>query len=471
MSIEAPWAKRGRETKEYEKKLFVGRKAELEIVNSKVHDIAYGGATAKPLLEFYAPRGMGKTWLLRHLEGREWGEMNGKRPIPVEINFSFASETPIVYQYIGIIELLWNQLHKRGMEELGDFSYGPKIPNPKDLNKIADDFVGRMKKKDERHIPIIIFDSTDQTQERVLEWLEEKVVFPLIQSDKILFITGGQRRLFWKYFEARRRVDPHELQPFSSEETISQLLHSGRLHFFPPDAVQRLTQGMPGLTTHLIQKFERLNKDSKSQQRHLDEIKNVVEKEYLPKNKISSRMAWDASVLRSFHTATLRSFASSWDESYAKKPEGFYLDMIQEMIDCGLVHWNMDRGGYAMTPSIQAVMRANLEDRKFLEYSINHNKAYKLNARWLHDYPEHAEHYLLNMLYHGAHLARIGYFKQNTKLQMKDFKEMWKDVISAYRGRYGDNQDIPQGHLDTLSQLLNNDQEVRELLQQTGITM
>jgi len=404
----------------YADNLFADRETEIGVVRSKI-DQAQTGKVGRSLIEFYAVKGQGKSWLLKRifnlfaLQTESPSGEYAKPPLVAHIDFDELDEKPTLHPFL-ILRQLASALLQQS-KQVGGISYLEEEgrASTKKLEKAVKEFVSFTKALMDDYVPVLVFDATDHADEKVMEWLEEKIVFPLIQSEQIIFIFAGRRRLFWKYFDVRRRVDAHELPSLSIEGSAEQFKlrnqnpQIGRLLF-------HFSKGHPEINWRILYGLQYdqgvSTVDQTAVELHhkyiLERVREIIDSEFLAGlSKEAFLLLWDTCVLRRFHTAQLRYFAGLRSEQNKKRPEGDYLDLIQQMIDIALVHWDSDEGGYVLDATVRGVMLGNLKERdqkRFIELEKN---ALELYRKWVWQYRENSQYYLCEIVYHELELLAI----------------------------------------------------------------
>lgn len=451
---------------EYANILFANRTTEIGIVTDKI-DQAQAGKITRSLIEFYAVKGQGKSWLLKRIFnlfalGTESpiSQEHTKPPLVARIDFDELVQKPASHPFL-ILRTLVSELAQQSKRTSHIPYLEERALAAKKLEKAVKEFVSFTKTLTDNYVPILIFDTTDHADEKVLEWLEEKIVFPLIQSDQVIFIFAGRRRLFWKYFEVRRRVDAHELLPLDEEGSAEQFRRrnqdplAGKL-------LDRFSKGHPYINRRILddlhnQGVSRIDQTAIEvhQGYILERVQDIIDSEFLVGlSKEAFVLLWDTCVLRRFHTAQLRYFAGLRSARNKKRPEGDYLDLIQQMIDIALVHWDSDEGGYVLDATVRGVMLENLKERdrkRFIELQENALGLYK---SWVLVYPENSQYYLREIVYHEAILLAMKERHQDEFLQ-----EFWKLLA---------NPKLPNAALEIFPQLLEKDGELMSDLSQSS---
>jgi len=408
---------------DYADNLFANRTAEIGIVTGKIDQAQTGtGKITRPLIEFYAVKGQGKSWLLKRIfnlfASQPRSQVSGeyaKPPLVAHVDFDELVEKPALHSFL-ILRKLASELHQQS-KRVGEIPYlnEERAPTAKKLEKSVTEFVRFVQTLTDKFVPVLIFDTTDHADEQVLEWLEEKIVFPLIQSDQAIFILAGRRRLFWKYFDVRRRVEAHELLPLDEQGSAEQFKlrnqdpQVGKLLF-------RFSKGHPEINWRIlygVQYDQGISTvDQTAIELHhkyiLERVREVVDSEFLVGlSKEAYELLWDTCVLRRFHTAQLRYFAGLHSAKDKKRPEGDYLDLIQQMIDIALVHWDSDEGGYVLDATVRAVMLENLKERDRKRFIELQKDALGLYKNWAVVYPENSQYYLLEIVFHESILLTM----------------------------------------------------------------
>ena len=312
----------------------------------------------------------------------------------------------------------------------------------------------------------MIFDTTDNSEEQVLAWIEEKLIFPLISKGQVLLIFGGRRALFWNYFEVRRSSQDYELLPLTQKGSSDQLKLErqdqaiGKLFF-------ALSMGHPEINWRILQglrnekKVAHLNGATIEANRKyvLGQVRDIIDSQFL--NELSREgheLLWDVLVLRRFNTDQLRHFAIQKNKKNADRLEGDYLELIQQMLDAAVVRWDSDKGGYVLDTTIRNVMLENLWGREPVRFKELQNQALEMYQEWTQKHPDNRLDYIVEFVYHRSMLYQLSKpTPENHESFVRDFDRVRINPMG-----------LPE---DQLPRLLRQDQDVTRILRITDLQL
>lgn len=404
---------------------FANRTDERELIKKRV-EAAQTGKIDHPLVEFYGVVGQGKSWLLSYVASSYWFS-NGQSPpeekptFSAKIDFdelrtSFHAEPRFLLQFL-IAQI---------KEQLAVAIPGLTIPNSlidENLSpdEQADEFTRFLTTLLDHYVPVLTFDATDKADEGLLDWLEERIVYPIVRTNRAVFVFSGRLWHRWKIFEVRRRVEPIELPPLDRAkehiEGTTELLaklnnaesenvarHLYDYAFGHPLASRMILEGLRGLEELPAAGID--TQTLETNQNIIAEIVHtrVIEERFfdeLGDHDYLKPLLWAVCILRKFNPTPLRHFAVSFiDGEHAQWPGGFYLDAIRNMQATTLVQWNSAAGGYALDSVIRKIMAKNLAMQDPGEFRRRHQEAVRLYDNWIEQFPRNAMGFLIERTFH-----------------------------------------------------------------------
>jgi len=462
--------------------LFANRNKELKLIQRRI-EAAQRGEVERSLIGFYGVVGLGKSWLVSYLANHYWFR-DGHGPFPKKPTLSakadFTSEE--FHSRFSILQAIALQIKEQLTKARPDFVL-PRllqegVSPSENIDAVANEFTGFVVGLLDHYIPVLTFDATEKADEELLDWLEKRVVYPIIRTNRAIFVFAGRRWHRWKIFEVRRRVEPIELRPFDrkKEEAVEQLARldvekaESLAHgiyeyaFGHPLASKAVFKGL----RKLVASSELL--DERVLEENLDIVKEVIldeiiEKQFfgeLGKNVYLKPLLWGICILRKFNPTPLRHFTMHFiDAEYKQKPGGFYLDAIRDMQDTTLVQWNSAAGGYILGPVVRRIMAKNLYMREPEKFRQWHQEAVALYDGWIEQYPRNAVGFLIERTFHRAWALRAdGKTEQEiNNTLVTDFSRILKTVA-----KHPDVQwDLPD-MASALSEELDKDEELKETI-------
>jgi hypothetical protein len=402
---------------------FADREGERLLIQRRV-EAAQTGEVEYPLVEFYGVVGQGKSWLLSYLTHRYWFSNNRgpslEKPIfSAKIDFGVLRTLSHSYPLLqSLTAQIREQLAKAEPDLTLPHSLKEGAPQPENVDGVAKELAEFVTGLTHRYVPVLVFDATEKADEELLDWLEEQVVYPVIRTNRAIFVFSGRLWHRWKIFEVRRRVEPVELFPLDRKreqvEGTADLLT--RLDVERAEPVARALYdyafGHP-LASKVI--FKELQGrapegvDEHTLEQNRDIIAEIVEDrvikerffDELGKHDYLESLLWGVCILRKFNPTPLRHFTVSFiDAEYVQKPGGYYLDAIRDMQETTLVQWSSAAGGYTLDPVVRKIMAKNLSMRDPAEFQRRHCEAVKLYDKWIEQFPRNAVGFLIERTFH-----------------------------------------------------------------------
>ncbi len=464
---------------------FANRSEEIDLIQQKIQ-MAQAGPILLPLVEIHGVIGLGKSWLLAEIahQFRLGNKLLAHLERPSITALVDLAKTPSLGNYFSlltdIVDQIMAQLSRVAVNVSISDSLSGRIPLvPEKKNEVARDFVQFISRLSNRFVLVLLFDTTERAEEELLEWLEDKIVHPIVRSDQVILTFAGRRPLRWRNFEVRRRIDRHELFPFRQNETIEQLL---KLRV-PADRAPALASVFQGYAFGHPLANKAIFKvaislapapkvlDEKIITVHEDAVRDGVQHQVIKRFLDEIRSDWrdrlvpliDAiSVLRKFNPTPLKYFAARFiGPDYEKKPVGFYLDAIRDMQATTLVEWSSSHGGYIIKPVVRKIMAKNSAMRDRDEFRRRNLEAQELYNRWLRQYPRNAVSLLIERCFHQTWVLRTD---SKSPIEMRDI--LVKDFQAGLR-EVMDNPEIAPDLPDmaiALKEELERDTELKELV-------
>ena len=462
--------------------LFADRNDELKLIQRRI-EAAQRGVVERPLIGFYGVVGLGKSWLVSYLADHYWFR-DGRGPLPkkptfsAKVDFSDAESRDCNFLLQSIASQVREQLTKAKPDlVLPQFLQKGVLP-PEDVDAAASEFASSIIGLLDHYIPVLTFDATEKADEGLLNWLEKRVVYPIIRTNRAIFVFAGRRWHRWKIFEVRRRVEPIELRPFDrkKEEAVEQL---ARLDVEKAESlahgIYEYAFGHPLASKAIFKELRKLVAspellDERVLEENLDTIKEVILHEVTEKQFFSELgehdylkpLLWGICILRKFNPTPLRRFTVQFiDAEYEQKPGGFYLDAIRDMQDTTLVQWSSAAGGYILGPVVRRIMAKNLYMREPEKFHRWHREAVALYDGWIEQYPRNAVGFLIERTFHRAWALRAnGKTEQEiSNALVTEFSRILRTVE-----KHPDVQwDLPD-MASALSEELDKDEELKETI-------
>lgn len=472
---------------------FADRVEQLKLVQAKV-EAAQAGLIPRPLIEIYGVIGLGKTWLLNHLAFL-FSFKNPALPQVLDRPLKMPSLSTLVdFRNYPNLDALFPLLRdvvgqiERQFAEQGEpvEMYAPlpayfrlDTPPPKSQHRdeVVVAFCEFINELAGKCVPLLIFDSTERSEEGFIDWLEEKVLFPIISTDQALLIFSGRRWRRWKIFEVRRRIEYVALDAFDQKAVGDQLekLHAEALaaslfdysfgHPLTTKAIYHTLAAQrpaaaPFVPEEVVTQEEAI-RDTVYRQvvaNHL--LREIPEAQ----REILEPLLWAICILRKFNPTPLRHFAIQFlDADYDQRPGGFYLDIIRELQDSTLVQWSSAHSGYILHPVLRRVMAKNLLMRDRDEFRRRHEEAIGLYDGWIRQFPRNAASYLLERTFHKAWALHAAWEEPPTPQVHDTLVNEIQELLSEVESHPEVQWDLPDV-ASALQEELEKDMELREIV-------
>lgn len=198
------------------------------------------------IVNFYGITGIGKTILNSQIFKRFrqdypliWLDFDPERTSPLKSNPVPLTEAMEQLRSISALRYLPDTIR------LPDGT----TASPEDINLR---FIALNVQKHETSPLIIILDHLDDLT--YWKWLQEEIIKPLLDQQRVLIICSSQSPLFWHFWELREICELHDIKPFSTTETQAFLRTSGAELL--AQSAQIALQGYPLGLDHMLKVLE-----------------------------------------------------------------------------------------------------------------------------------------------------------------------------------------------------------------------
>jgi hypothetical protein len=462
------------EPEPYDRLYFADRQRELRLIGRKVAEGLSGYSITQPLIHIWGIRGIGKSWLLRHLRSQygwapgKGGRKEGTLSTLVDfsrLRFSLRDSLTVADLLDGLVQEVEGQLGGRIEAAAGELEAFQeeldvvRAEEKRGATAVAERFVAFVNQLSHAFVPLLLFDSTDALGKDDFSWLESRLIEPVARTDRAIVIVAGRREIpRWREFGARQRLSVWELAAFPGEATLEQLEKRG--YGYLGDVVHSLSFGHPYASQVLGQALDQIAggrlvaEDFEEQHRArvvalLGQVEHELLRQVRPERHRDILRA--LSVLRKFNIESARFVLSRLlDPQYEKRGDAYYLRLYEELEDTNLVWWSTDQRGYVLGTPLRCIMDLRMQKGAPESFVRRHGEARKLYERWMERNPLDRGAFLLEALYHLA----------NT-LMGKPAQEVWRQV-EEYLGRFLTPGNFTVDGADAFLQLLVRDLELRD---------
>jgi hypothetical protein len=445
---------------------FVGRKKQISLVEERINIMRYGSSVFQALISFHGVIGIGKTMLLRELEKRTRG-----MGFPCAL-IDFAKKV-YAFSPLGKMVLLEDLAHSLTSSATYPWQPQPEGEPAEDQVQSASqaflEYVSGLT-RDQGVPAVLLFDTLEQADADLLDWLEDKVISPLIRTDHVLVIVASRAPHRWKRFEVRRRAYQERLEPFDEETTKEQLPQ--KYNVLVPDVV-RLTYGHPFGNVQVLESVRQIERDvgrpfrsadfEEYQKRLVQELVDklidpVVMKDVSRDIRRACRVV---SLARQFDVNVLRRLLTRFvEEPFAGKSAAYFLSVVGTMVKTTLVEWSSARRGYVLDQTIRRMLALNMELAARDRYKKINQELIALYEEWIERVPENRSGFIRERLYHE------GCLQSARGMSKAEIADRLCDLLKSYVDQYypmTERGEMPPG-LTALQEELSTDEELMGFL-------
>jgi hypothetical protein len=421
----------------YQELEFAAREDEIRLVERKADLARRGGGDERLVVELEGIAGVGKSWLLEHVHRTFAPRPEQGTPFVSGLAHLCAVQDPAAV--VGALcASLAAQL--KGKDKRAEALKG--------AGSLAEcqEAIGELLST---YTPVLLLDSSEDAPEPLLSALEDELIHPLVRTGRVVFVIAGRRRLRWRRYEVRRRVEHRALgllgdsgEKQEMQEMLDKLgvdpglaAELGRYAFRHPLTTRAIVEALRGqgiqpsdLTSEVLRASEAFIAD----QIHDQVIAGYLFDGVAPE---LASLLWLACIPRKFDVTPLRALAVRFypDRGYADRPSGFYLDTIRDMQDTRLVKWDSEWDGYALLPVLRQIIATNLYMRDPDTFRTWHGQAAEQYRAWIEQFPRGADGYLVEFAFHRAwHLYANGVDKEHASTEIAaECADLWQEVANT----------------------------------------
>ena len=448
----------------YQPSLFVNRETELQTVAKKVRQAQERGIVEDPLMSFWGIKGIGKTWILRHLHhlyayGAESAAVPFSAPT-FALLYTFP-DNPVQ----SLLKHVARVLAEEALTQLSS-TLPPKererLAQARDTGNVAM-LVKVIQSLSRRLVPLILLDNAENVPQADWLALEEGLLEPLVSTGRVLVVVAGRRQMMrWRRFEVRRRVmEPEQVRPFDKQAVIRQI--ERYRYDIPIDLLFPYTAGSPQLVDTIAQQIlawmdgaEGTQLDQAWFDQHgsgLLSILRASEAQLLEEVPKDLRSVLDAvSPLRFYRLEALRFMLTRSGTRPEEHSEGYYLGILRALDQqTEFVWWDREHRAYVTSQVVRQLMcrRQLLEDRS--EYAVRQDHAIAMYWSWVREYPEASENFIVELWFHLASLYladrdRDYLWSESKKVLLFACKHLNSDRLLVIQKQLGERENDRELH-------------------------
>ncbi len=451
---------------------------------NRIHTL---GAIFQTLFEWYGSPGIGKSTLVYLLKAK----CDELQTPYVAIDFSERNPQARTYaqDYSLLLEELTRHLFFKAsdagpiLELIDGYRALPanafEEQRQAQLNKAGRAFIRAMLALVEAQPVALFFDETERIDIGVVDWLEEWVINPLIQTGRCLVVWTGRRPQRWKRFEVRRRLNSQELDPFEPKDTIRLFRENslGAIARLPDDEivslsgrVHRLTGGHPLADTVVLHQLGELTEQNiplteRQFNTQADRLLDDLVQKFIDAYAFAGLQAdlIDAcrvmALVRQFDVIMLRGILKETLSIYAAfKPEEFGA-LLSRLRATQLVLWDDRRKGYTIDPTLRHILTEYIFHHHPKQYLTVNRLALAIYQDWIARSGDNRGVYIVEELYHQARINRLD--RRTLPEGPVDLAALLQQRLDQYEQQ---DSDLRGSALDRLYHELEGDVDLRALV-------
>jgi hypothetical protein len=378
-------------TLSYDEKKFVGRKPEIEKVIVALNRLLGGSPPDKRTIAFMGERGIGKSWLLKHLFYTI--EKEFKNVVLFQLNLAdYANNFNPVLAVLDVLT-----------------KFRACFPN---LNQAADSgtpaessrrTLEEVREQIKKQVLVVLIDHVYESDWKILAGLEDYLLGPLaIEPNTLIVLSGRGREYPWKTPELRLKAEFEYLKPLDEKDTEEQLRKqiSDDIAKHAKD-IFTATGGNP-LGNYLL--------GSETDPREgLNAIINAT-LEVIPEADRRERIRKYLEalcVLRAFDEERIPIMLTAYeldDKRYAGWKYAESRQVRDDLVQGAFARWDESKGGFVIDDVLRKSLESYMRNVKPDVWKRLQEKALMLYQGWSTRYPRAKDFWTKEVTYHSAAL-------------------------------------------------------------------
>jgi hypothetical protein len=372
----------------YKETMFVGRTEEIEKIIIILRLLLSGSPPDKRTIAFMGERGIGKSWLLRHLYQKIKNEF--QNIVLFQLDLADLGNDPV----LAVLDALrkFRACFSNSDREL-------EGGTPAEASRrILEDAREQIKKR----VLVVLVDHVYESDWKLLAGLEDYLLGPLsIEPNTLIILSGRGREYPWKTPELRLKAEFEYLQPLSEDDTKEQLRKQ-----IPENIVDervkdifKATGGNP-LGNYLLGK----EKDPEKGLNAMIEATLEVVPDPEKRKRIRGYLA-ALCVLRSFDEERIPLMLAAYHPEDAQYTTWKYAESRQvrdELVQGSFARWDEKRGGFVMDEVLRKSLETYLQSAKPETWERLQEKALSLYQGWSKKYPRAKDFWMQEVEYHDT---------------------------------------------------------------------
>lgn len=389
----------------------VNRAKEISTIRNILQKLINNIPEFGTIINYFGVPGIGKTTL-----GKMIGNISSVLDVPyTRIDFD-PDENPWAEKYETNHDNIIKNMFEGFTEcESSNFSNQFRKDNSINLNN----FLSILLAYTEKYKPLVmIFDTSEKANEKIIRWIEERIINPLSLTGKCLIIWTGRFPQKWSNFEVRRRTICQPLESLNIESTKQQIRSINPVLTKHGCRIFNLTDGHPLGNKKLIE--ELISKPTLKDEELLDILFKKVINEYMledveHKLKEACRVL---SIVRQFDIIILEDLLSEFVKGFTV--DSPFMTTTGKLTKTSLVYWNGERKGYSLEKTVGHILRLHMithEKDRFIKITEKTLNIYEQRIKIV---PENRIIYIGEWLWHYVNLCR--YMKYCKKEILEKFE-------------------------------------------------
>jgi hypothetical protein len=419
-------------------------------------------------LEFWGPRGSGKSWLLQHLAAERYQPPDGPpgktgselafdervRSLYVDLSAFAPSNVPAEQGVEALIRAIGQ--HVAGWLSRAATGVDTKSAS---LTERSDWLAIDVRELTQTGVFVLLLDHVSERSEAFLGVLESRVLGPLVRLPRVLLVMSKRGRGYpWREGVIRWNLRDRDLAFFDVEATGTQLGLDSKEAY----EIWQQSRGCP-LTNYFL-----------SGQDGYRRAANALLAGVSSPDRQRIEALCVLRFIREDHFPLM--LAAYHDElELCRQDEGETDAQLASLLDLGLIRWDREIDGFVLDPAIRPLLERWLLESNRERWRRLQCEAYALYIDWLARDPGSARRWIDEIHYHGEQLQREG-FELYDCFPSCCYEERYRSQARAIPEGYGEpdrrivawSDGLTQLR-DLLAQLYPTEGVARQLVEQAAI--
>ncbi|MBN1177752.1 MAG: ATP-binding protein, partial [Anaerolineae bacterium] len=203
----------------YNPDYFANRRYELRLIRRKVDEGLTKQPIIEPLVHIWGIRGMGKSWLMRHLDAL-YRFKPDEATVSILVDFSksqFSHWVPSTITDLlqAVVDDIRIQLPEGKLQDVAQSELSAFQSELEEIGQdskrtpthLSETFVALICQLSRAVVPLLLFDTTEILDEDDFFWLESHLIEPIVRTDRVVVVVAGRKEIpRWREFGARQRL-------------------------------------------------------------------------------------------------------------------------------------------------------------------------------------------------------------------------------------------------------------------------